>query len=146
MDDHINNLYETDFYLWIHGQVEHLQAQNFEQLDLPNLIEEIEAMGRNKQHELEHRLEQLLMHLLKYKSQPDRISGSWIGTIVEQRRRINKRLQKMPSLRPLLDDFLADAYDHARQLAALETGLPLSAFPASNPFTSQQVLDVNFFP
>ena len=146
MDDHINNLYEADFYLWIHRQAELLQAQNFEQLDLLNLIEEIEAMGISQKHELVHRLEKLLMHLLKFKLQPDHITGSWIRTIIEQRRRIKHSLKKMPSLRPQFDDCMAQAYQHAKWLAALETGLPLSAFPASNPFSSRQVLDTNFFP
>lgn len=146
MDDHLNILYETDFHGWLHRQAELLQARNFERLDLPNLIEEIETMGNSKKHELEHRLTILLMHLLKFQMQPDRITRSWISTIFEQRDRIEKRLSQMPSLRPMLDGAVNDAYKYARRKAARETGLPLSHFPSTVPYTMKQILDNNFLP
>lgn len=126
MDDHLNNLYDADFYRWIHRQAELLQARDFERLDLPNLIEEIESMGHSKRDALEHRMEVLLIHLLKFQVQPDHISGSWIGSIVEQRKRIHKLLKKTPSLRRRLDDCIAETYGDAREWAAFQTDLPLS--------------------
>ena len=146
MDDHLNTLYDTDFYRWVHRQAELLQARDFERLDLPNLIEEIETMGNRKRDALEHRMEVLLVHLLKYKFQKDHITGSWIGTIVEQRKRIHRLLKKTPSLRRILDDCIADTYDDARSSAAFETGLPPSGFPATVPFSTQQILDMDYFP
>lgn len=146
MDDHLNNLYDADFYLWLHHQAELLQARDFARLDLPNLIEEIEAMGHRQRDALEHRMEVLLVHLLKFQIQPDHITGSWIGTIVEQRKRIQRLLKKTPSLRSKLDDCVVDAYDIARELASFQTGLPLSRFPASVPCSLQQILDQDYFP
>ena len=40
-----DSAYETDFVRWIERQVALLRAQQFEQLDLDNVIEEFEAMG-----------------------------------------------------------------------------------------------------
>jgi hypothetical protein len=39
----MQSLYETDFYAWIQEQAQLLRHQQWSQLDLPNLIEEIES-------------------------------------------------------------------------------------------------------
>jgi Domain of unknown function DUF29 len=44
----IPNLYEQDFYAWTQQQSHLLQHQQWHQLDLPNLIEEIESLGRKE--------------------------------------------------------------------------------------------------
>jgi len=49
-------LYETDFYGWIQNQTGMLKAGSFAGLDLKNLIEEIESMGRSEKRELESKL------------------------------------------------------------------------------------------
>ena len=54
-------------------------------------------MGNRHVDEIESRLEVLLMHLLKWKYQHEAVSGSWTGTIEEQRYRIARRIKKMPS-------------------------------------------------
>ena len=41
-----SDLYEQDFYLWIQTTAELLKQKNFTQLDLDNLIEEIQTMGK----------------------------------------------------------------------------------------------------
>lgn len=50
------NLYETDFFAWTQAQAELLRHQQWHQLDLPNLIEEIESLGRQQRQELRNRL------------------------------------------------------------------------------------------
>jgi hypothetical protein len=75
------NLYDQDFYQWTHEQAELMKAGALSQLDIPNLIEEIESMGRSEKRELRSRLTVLLMHLLKWDYQQDRRSGSWKSTI-----------------------------------------------------------------
>ena len=42
------SLYERDFLRWTTDTVTKLKAKNFEQLDLQNLIEEIEDLGRSQ--------------------------------------------------------------------------------------------------
>jgi hypothetical protein len=48
----VATLYEADFYAWIQEQAELLRDRQWSQLDLPNLIEEIESLGRQDQQEL----------------------------------------------------------------------------------------------
>ena len=39
-------LYDEDFYVWTEAQAELLRKRQFDALDLDNLIEEVEALGR----------------------------------------------------------------------------------------------------
>ena len=138
--------YERDFALWIAHQAELLRTNQFAQLDLDNLIEEIETVGRSQRHELRSRLEQLLLHLLKCQFQPARKSGSWLATLYEQRTRIAVIVKDSPSLKHAVTLLTNDAYPHAVRLAAYETGLAASTFPATNPYSEDQLLDLDFVP
>jgi Domain of unknown function DUF29 len=104
-------LYESDFLLWTQETVAKLKARDFDHLDLENLIEEIEALGRSEKQELESRLETLLAHLLKhiYVDMPDCFNG-WENTIREQRRRILLRLKNTPSLKAYWEQSFEDAW------------------------------------
>jgi hypothetical protein len=75
--------YQKDFYSWTCEQAELLRAGRFNELDVFNLIEEIETMGRSEKRELESRLTVLLVHLLKWQYQPMRRGCSWQLTIQE---------------------------------------------------------------
>jgi hypothetical protein len=138
--------YEDDFALWIDSQVELLRARKFAQIDLDNIIEELESMGRSEKRELYSRIEILVAHLLKCEFQPDKKSGSWIGTVNEQRSQIAGLLRHSPSLRRFIDEFALSSYGEARWRASTETGMPLSAFPESMPYSISQVLDGTFLP
>jgi hypothetical protein len=138
--------YENDFLLWIDKQVELLRAKKFEQLDLNNLIEEMDSMGKSLRRELNSRLEVLLMHLLKCEYQPDMKSSSWRGTIHTQRSQLRGLLEENPSLRREFSQRAQRAYTFAVQGASLESGLPESTFPAENPYSGEQLLDSKFFP
>ncbi|MEY2914242.1 MAG: hypothetical protein RLZZ184_3551 [Cyanobacteriota bacterium] len=78
-------LYEQDFYLWTKAIVQHLKENRFNDIDIPNLIEEIESMGKSEKRELKSRLIVLLIHLIKWQYQPEKRSESWRSTITEQR-------------------------------------------------------------
>jgi len=139
-------LYETDFYGWIQHQADSMRTGNFASLDLDNLIEEIESMGKSLQRALESRLEVLLIHLIKWQFQPRLRGPSWQFTIKEQRRRIAKLLKKNPSLSSTLDEVLAEAYESAVPCASAETGLDESVFPQQCPWTFDQAMDADFWP
>lgn len=138
--------YEEDFVLWIDQQAELLRARRFELLDLDNLLEEIEAMGRSERRELKNRIAVLLLHLLKCKYQPEKISGNWLRTLNEQCARIANVIAESPSLAKLVQRYADHEYQGASQQAASETGLPASIFPSSNPFTADEILDSHFLP
>jgi hypothetical protein len=141
-----SDLYEQDFYLWIQTTAELLKQKNFTQLDLENLIEEIETMGRSEKRALESNLEVLLMHLLKYQIQTERRSKSWQYTILEHRRRVQKALKESPSLKPYFDKVFDESYQTGRRLAVIETGLDIAIFPEKSLFTPEQALDPDFLP
>jgi hypothetical protein len=146
MDDHIKTDYDTDFLVWLQNQAELLRAKQFERLDLEHLIEELESMRSKERHEFKNRIVQLMMHLLKWKIQPDHISGSWLRSTREQRYSIADLMEEMPSLKPLLDSYATRNYARAVALAADETHLPKSAFPTAMPFTTEQLLDPDYLP
>ena len=142
----MTTLYETDFNQWIEETAKTLKAGNFQALDLENLIEEIESMGRSDKREIGNRLEILIMHLLKWRYQPNKQTNSWRLTINEQRRAIRRILKDSPSLKPYLQSNLADFYQDARESASDETELEKQVFPAKCPFTQEQILDSDYFP
>lgn len=134
------NLYEQDFYLWTQTIAHQLKENNFNEIDIPNLIEEIESMGRSEKRELKNRLIVLLMHLLKWQYQPEKRSESWRSTISEQRICIETLLEDSPSLQPLLTEIFEDYYQKARLKASEETGIKLNFFPQESPFTLKETL------
>ena len=59
------NLYDRDYLQWVDDTVNKLRIGDFANLDMDNLIEEIEDLGRSQKRELNSRLKMLLEHLLK---------------------------------------------------------------------------------
>ena len=142
----MRSLYESDFYAWTQEQAEKLRQQEWSQIDLPNLIEEIECLGKQQRQELRNRLSVLLAHLLKWEYQSEQRSRSWLATIRVQRRDLQRLLRDNPSLKPHLPEALAEAYENGRDLAMGETNLPEATFPSSCPYSVESSLDDAFFP
>jgi hypothetical protein len=120
----------------------------WQELNYENLSEEIESVGRSEKRELGHRLEVLLTHLLKWQYQPEwRLEGhSWEDTIWEQRRQLVVLLQDSQSLRHEITPRLAQHYPAARRKARRDTQLPDATFPATCPWSVEQVLEEEFWP
>ncbi|MFN6562243.1 MAG: DUF29 domain-containing protein [Nostoc sp. ChiSLP01] len=140
------NLYEADFYAWTQQQAYLLRHHQWTQLDLPNLIEEIESLGRKERQELRNRLSILIGHLLKWEYQPGQRSRSWLATIRVQRRETLKLLNENPSLKSYLAELLQEAYENARDLASGETNLPLSNFPEQCLYSLENIISDRFYP
>jgi Domain of unknown function DUF29 len=139
-------LYDRDFYAWSRQQADLLRAGKLAEADIEHIAEEIDSMGRTEKRELVSRLSVLLLHLLKWRYQPDKRSPSWEASIRVQRNRIADHLDDNPSLKPLLPQALASAYRDAALEAVAETGLAGTTFPATCPWTVEQVLDWEFWP
>jgi hypothetical protein len=58
-----HQLYDRDFYLWLEKTAGQLREGQFAEIDLENLIEQIESMGKREKRELESRLEVIIEHL-----------------------------------------------------------------------------------
>ena len=142
----VNSLYDQDFYAWTQEQVSLLHNRQWSQLDLLNLIEEIESLGRQERRELINRLSVLIGHLLKWQYQPQQRTRSWVATIAIQRLDITKLIEESPSLKPDLEEALQQAYLKAINLAVEETSLPKRTFPAACPYSFVEILGDRFYP
>ena len=144
----MNTSYETDVVAWASEQARLIRAGRFDQLDLAHIAEEIEDVGKSEQRELASRMAVLLAHILKWKFQPQKRSVSWTLTIKEQRRLLVRRIQKTPSLGPMLVDpeRIDEIWVDAKALAEKETGLDIGAFPEVCPWAMANVLTDAWLP
>ncbi|MGA9379705.1 MAG: DUF29 domain-containing protein [Phormidium sp.] len=142
----LTNLYETDFYAWTQKQVELLRQRDLNNLDIENLIEEIDSLGKQEKRELINRLGILIGHLLKWEYQPTHRSRSWAATIREQRRKVTDLLLENPSLKSCLEEVLKKAWFDGRDLAVRETLMELRTFPEEVSYTWQQMESPDFLP
>jgi hypothetical protein len=139
-----STLYDQDYYLWIQQTLQVLQSGEFSELDAKNLSEEIEDMGISQKNSLESNLIVLLIHLLKWKYQPEQRSGSWKGSIREHRRRILKSFKDSPSLKRYFAEIFEECYQEAREQASDQTGLSPENFPGQCPFTQELILTLDY--
>jgi len=137
--------YETDFYAWALHNACLLREGRWSEIDVRHLVEELEAMGNQKQ-ELGSRFIILIAQLLKWEYQPHQRSKSWKRSIDEQRLQINWLVQKKPSLKPGLLAAANDAYPQGVKLATKETKIPKTNFPTECPYSMEQMLNEDFYP
>ena len=133
-------LYESDFHRWTVEQAKPLRAGLLDRLDIENLAEEVEAMGRSEKRELVSRLAMLLAHMLKWEHQPEMRGRSRELTIKEQRLQLADHLQDNPSLSSILPASIARAYRRALLRAMKETGLPSKTFLSECPYSFEQIM------
>ena len=140
--------YNQDVIAWANEQAAFLRAGRFDLLDLENIAEEIEDVGKSEQRELESRMAILLMHLLKWQYQPSHRGVSWEMTIKEQRDMIVRRIKKTPSLKASLkdDDCIANAWADAVHAAMKETSLERVKFPTNCIWDMSDVLTDDWLP
>lgn len=138
--------YENDFYSWLMKNAFLLRQRKFTEIDAENIAEELEAMGRSEKRELVSRLSVLIAHLLKWRYQAVKRSRSWKNTISTQRIDINDLLEDSPSLRHDIAEKIDRAYKKARIMAEDETGIDKKNFPASCPFSPEEIMNEDFLP
>ena len=139
-------LYDKDFYEWTRKNAELLREGKLSEIDLENLIEELESMGRSEKRAFVNRLAVLIAHILKWHYQPDLRPKSWKSTIKEQRMQVADLLEDNPSFKPLLNEMLSKAYRKSIVIAEKETGLDEVTFPSTCPYAFEQVMDNEFWP
>jgi hypothetical protein len=138
--------YDRDFYAWTNEQAALLRAGKLGQADLAHIAEEIESMGKTEKRELVSRLTVLLLHLLKWRFQPELRGASWRLSVEEQRIQVASHLGDNPSLKALLTTAIGDAYRLAVIGARRETGLDAATFPSICPWSFDQMTDDDFWP
>ncbi len=141
-------LYDRDYLQWVEDTVNKLRTRDFDHLDIENLIEEIEDLGKSEKKELLNRLATLLEHLLKriYIHMPQEFNG-WERTIREQRRQIKRAINFSPSLTPLFDQFFDEALKDALDEVRNEKGYKSIQFPDTWQFRRDidEMLNTDFW-
>ncbi|BBE72322.1 DUF29 domain-containing protein [Oharaeibacter diazotrophicus] len=138
--------YEDDFFQWCFEQADLLRKRRFDEVDLPNVIEELESMGNEQLHALRSSYRLLIAHLLKWRFQPEKRTASWQVTIGRERDNVADREADNPSLAVKAAAIVAYVYPRAVREAAAETGLPRSTFPVACPWSLDQLRDDDFLP
>lgn len=148
MEPHVKTkptlLYDTDYQLWLDQTVTQLKERNFNNLDLENLIEEIESLGKSEKRAISSYLMRLCEHLLKLKyweSERELCSRGWILEISNFRSEIELILQDSPSLKSFVNEAFLTAYQKARKNMLKVIELPANVISQAPDFTLEQALD-----
>jgi Domain of unknown function DUF29 len=140
------SLYDEDFYAWAMTTAALLRQRRFAEIDIAHLAEELEDMGKRERRALESHIRNVTLHLLKWCYQPEKRGASWRQSVRNGRIEIQKLLRDSSSLAGQVPQMLNDEYPAARADAIDETGLSEETFSAQCPFTTEQVLDAEFWP
>lgn len=146
-------LYETDFYGWTQEQAAKLRRLQAERanldIDLENIAEELEDMGRSNRSQLVNRLAELDEHLMKLafslKGDPRR---QWKTSVKGQRYSIAKLLRKNPSLKRHLEESLVEAHEDALRIFDEDVlvQLLMNEPPGLCPFELEDMLTDDWWP
>lgn len=140
--------YDADVFAWTRAQVDLLRDGRYDELDLPNLIEEIESLGNEQLHSIESYMVVLVEHLIKLSVSADiDPRRGWQNSVRNARRGIERRGRRSPSLRRQLPEIFELAWPDGRDTA--REGLREAEehlVPASPTFSVAEALDPDFFP
>lgn len=141
-------LYEQDYTAWLDLTLIQLKQQDFGGLDWGNLIEEIEALGREQRHKVESYLLRLLIHLLLYEhweAEHPWSGRGWEKEIDNFRLELDFLLESQV-LRNHFLSILEKSYAKACKLAIKKSNLPSRIFPEICPYSSEKILDFGWLP
>ncbi len=143
----IDNIYETDFALWLEKQAIALKNRDLHSIDWDNLIEEIESLGNSDKREINSLTYRLLSHLLFYHYWTDHRElylDGWSEEIDNFRNDLLALLESKTYYNYFLTQ-LDNNYNKALKTANKKTKRSqlstLPVFPENCPFTVEQILD-----
>ena len=154
MSTSLDDLYRNDYYAWSRQQAAELRRLLAERVDMPldldNLAEEVESLGRADLRRVKSRLRRMIEHLLKLQYSPasDPRDG-WRETILEARQDIDDYLT--PSMRPEVEADLERDYAKARDKTVLALqhhgeGEAAAELPIASPYALADLLDPDWPP
>jgi hypothetical protein len=140
----LKQLYEIDDSQWLEETVNLLKNHQFKELDLENLIEELEDLGKEKKNAVVSLLEQIIRHLLilqYWTSESENNSVHWQGEIYTFRTQLNRKITT--NLRNYLDSELDSIYKDALGFVKIKTQNSVN-FPSECPYSLTQLLDIEW--
>jgi len=120
-----------------------LRLGKFDRIDVAWLEDQVLSMAKSDQRAVTSAMDELLLHLLKWKYQPKRRGSSWENSIRKQR---NELSDISKTLRNHLESKLENCYRLAVNYAVTETNLKKSVFPTECEWDLTQILDDTFYP
>ncbi|MEA5509172.1 DUF29 domain-containing protein [Crocosphaera sp. UHCC 0190] len=141
----LQNLYEIDDHLWLQETIKLLKSHRFNELDLDNLIEELESLGRRDKNKATSLLEQVIRHLLLlqfWTEEYEDNAAHWESEIDSFRTQLKRHLTT--NLYQHLEQEYNNIYDDALRYVTKKTRL--KSFPKKSPYTLEQVIDINWLP
>lgn len=136
--------YDTDFYSWTIEQAAALREGRMSVLDVENLAEEIEELGKEVFNKLASSFRVILVHMLKWDHQPERRSRSWVGSIEMHRLDIEDVIRDNPALRRRQQEAIERAFRQARIKAAVEMKRDKASLPTACPYSLEDILNRPF--
>jgi Domain of unknown function DUF29 len=141
------SLYDDDIFAWAQQQAEALRRLAETRRDLPNeldlenVADEIQDVGKSELHETENLLTRLLVHLIKAHADPgSRARGHWLGEALTFQSQARRAFS--PSMRRLID--LDDLWESAGRIAEAKLEVfGIESFPErpkACPFTLHELL------
>ncbi|MDB9309790.1 DUF29 domain-containing protein [Aphanizomenon sp. CS-733/32] len=141
----LQQLYETDDYLWLLATIDLLKQGRFNEVDLENLIEELEDLGSEKKNAVKSLLEQVIRHLLLlqyWTEESERNYYHWQSEILGFRYQIEDRLTT--NLRNYLANEMGYIYNRALKYVQIKTKFKVD-FPEISPYSLEQLLDIDYY-
>lgn len=142
----LKQLYDVDDDQWLEQTINLLKNHQFQQLDLDNLIEELEDLGREKKNAVASLLEQIIRHLLLlqyWTTEAEYNTVHWQEEIYNFRTQLRRTITT--NLRKYLEDELASIYQDALGFVKIKTTNSVT-FPTKCPYSLEQLLDRSWLP
>ncbi|MFK0735256.1 MAG: DUF29 domain-containing protein [Gloeotrichia echinulata GP01] len=134
----LKQLYEIDDSQWLEETVKLIKNRQFQELDLENLIEELEDLGRERKNTVASLLEQVIRHLLLlqyWTNESEYDAVHWQGEIYTFRTQLKRKITT--NLRNYLDSELNYIYKDALGFVKIKTQNTVT-FPAECPYSLDQ--------
>jgi DNA polymerase III gamma/tau subunit len=142
----LKQLYDIDDDEWLEQTINLLKNHQFQQLDLDNLIEELEDLGREKKNAVASLLDQIIRHLLLlqyWTTEAEYNAVHWQEEIYNFRTQLRRTITT--NLRKYLEDELTSIYQDALGFVKIKT-TNLVTFPTECPYSLEQLLDRSWLP
>lgn len=143
----LKKIYEIDEYLWLEETIKILRKNRLEELDLENLIEELESLGKRDFNKVRSLLRQIIIHILfleYWQEESEKNYRHWKGEITAFRSDLSDSLTTT-FLKKINED-LASIYQTALKIVLQKTGLSKDTIPENCPYSFEQLVDDNWYP
>jgi Domain of unknown function DUF29 len=148
------SLYKTDYYAWTKDQAAKLRARAAARvdstLDLENLAEEVESLGRSDLNIVRSQVRRIIEHLLKLEFSPSAAPrADWRSSVAQARDEVEDHITA--SMYPDVAADLAKLFGRARRDAAMALRRhseqeAAQALPTTCPYSLDQIISHDWHP